>query len=527
MRKKIECVFTPLFALLIGMLASPATARSDDTPIERARRSMELGQEAFSQGSFQEAAALFISAYTASSFSAFLYNAGLAYEKAGDREKSVEMYRRYLEEEPAANDRPGVESRIEQLLGKAESKAEEEGPSSDPPEDGATDAAGVMKSLISVRTNPSDATIAILDESGGVISSAAAPLAQTVEKGRYTVRASHPDFRTVETEVSVSSGQVYVVVVEMSQGAFLGFLKVTSSVPGAAIYVDDRNAGKVGVTPFGSVFPTGKHTLWVELPGYAPVTEEVDIKLGESLDLEVALQRLSFGSLCVKPNTDEARVLVDGKSVGHASEKKVLSTFLMTGPHKVEVIREGMKDYAADVTIEGGKETRLRVRLSPKPSRRPAWVAASFSAVMLISGGVFGGMALSLRKDLIADRNDGRLANDDSRILQSLFWGIGADVSFGVGAILAGLSIYYFLRDPLPPSKGKVMPPKDFTENPSNVEEIDSAAAAGRADEQETAPAAAAVPETSRLGVPDRGTTWTLHPLLGTETAGFGVSIVF
>jgi len=526
MRKTNECVFSLLIVLLFGMLALPSLAGADDTPIERARRSMELGQEAYSQGSFQEAAAHFISAYTASSFSAFLYNAGLAYEKAGDKEKSVEMYRRYIEEEPKASDYDAVEAKIQQLIGTDSAGTKDDGATSPPPEEGAADAGGVMKSLISVRTNPGDATIAILDESGKEISSAPAPLAQTVEHGRYTVRASHPDFRTVETEVSVSSGQVYVVVVEMSQGAFLGFLKVTSSIPGAAIYIDDRSAGKVGVTPFGSVFPTGKHKVWVELPGYAPVAEQVDIKLGESLDLEVALYRLSFGSLCVKPNTEKARVLVDGKSVGHASEKEVLSTYLMTGTHKVDVIREGMKDYSTEVSIEGGRETRLRVRLNPKPSRRPAWVAASFSAVMFISGGVFGGMAFGLRKDLIALRDDGRLASDDPRILQSLFWGIGADVSFGVGAILAGLSIYYFLRDPLPPSKGKQMPPRDFAENPENAAEIDAAAAAEEPGNQKGSESSAA-PETSSVGGKASGMAWMLHPLVGTETAGVGLSIVF
>ena len=106
-----------------------------------------------------------------------------------------------------------------------------------------------MKSLISVRTNPGDATVRIMNMKGEELSASRGPSAQTVERGKYLVEASHPNFRTVQTELSVNPGQVYIVVVEMSQGAFLGFLHVTTDVPGADVYIDDKSEGKVGITP--------------------------------------------------------------------------------------------------------------------------------------------------------------------------------------------------------------------------------------------------------------------------------------
>jgi hypothetical protein len=39
---------------------------------------------------------------------------------------------------------------------------------------------------------------------------------------------------------------------------------------------------------------------------------------------------------------------------------------------------------------------------------------------------------------------------------------VGADAAFGLGALLGILSIYYFLRDPLPDSEATVLEPRDW-----------------------------------------------------------------
>jgi hypothetical protein len=68
-------------------------------------------------------------------------------------------------------------------------------------------------------------------------------------------------------------------------------------------------------------------------------------------------------------------------------------------------------------------------------------------------------------------------------------------VAFGLGAVVSGLCIYYFVRDPLPPSEGKILPPSDFTQNP--------------AKSQASGP---------RLMV---------APLVAPDTAGLGATVVF
>jgi len=118
-------------------------------------------------------------------------------------------------------------------------------------------------------------------------------------------------------------------------------------------------------------------------------------------------------------------------------------------------------------------------------------------------GGVVGGVALHLDKELEAERNAGRLADDDPRIARGFGFALGADIAFGLGAIVTGMCVYYFVRDPLPPSEGKVYDPVDM-----------GAASAPGADD---APAAAA----------RSGPRLAVAPLVAPDAAGLAVAVVF
>jgi hypothetical protein len=450
-------------ALAVTLITWVASAQSREKTIEAARHHMELGQASFAEGSFAAASAHFLDAFEAMPFAAFLYNAGLAAEKGGDVPKAVELYRRYLSEEPAAADAAEVAAKIRALSPEpapaghvevTELPPEPAPPTMVPAEE--------MKSLVSVRVNPPEARIRIIDAGGREVAAFSGEAAKTVERGAYAIEATHPDYKTVTTALGVVPGQVYVVVVEMSQGAFLGFVNVTTEPPGAAVYVDDKAAGSVGTTPWGNVLPPGKHKLWVEKPGFSPIEREIDVAVGDKKALDLPLERLPYGVLVVKANVPGARVYLDGRSLGAAP----IDEHVGPGTHALRVVADDMKDYNEVVEIRRGQTTKALVRLNPTPSRTPAWVSGGIALALLAAGGAFGGVALHLDKELEADRDRGRLADDDPRIARGFFWALGADVSFGLGAIMSGVCVYYFARDPLPASEGKVLDPVDLATNP-------------------------------------------------------------
>jgi len=64
--------------------------------------------------------------------------------------------------------------------------------------------------------------------------------------------------------------------------------------------------------------------------------------------------------------------------------------------------------------------------------------------------------------ELRAEQQAGTLSADDPRIDRGRMLAIGADISFGLSALFAGLTTYFFLHDAGPDSEGTVLEPRDW-----------------------------------------------------------------
>ncbi len=606
-----------LVAALLTVVAVPRASRAQDAPaasaMEMARERMERGQGLFVARRYAEAAEEFVRAYEAQPFSAFLYNAGAAWEKQGDRARAAEFFSRYLERDPEASDARAVRERIARLRGgrggsgssarngapvttaattgaattgttasgtvaattaatattgaattttptttptttgaattgatatttvaattgttgttgatsgttattgptepanpavtsssvtvvsaptnaaattgtnggagttgaatandaavtpAASGTTATTGAASTPAASGATATTGAttsartpppaededFKSLLSIRTTPEGARVTITKD-GQRVSGGPSPYTATLDPGDFRVVVEHPDYRRIETSVRVRPGKVYVVIVEMSQGEFLGYLRVVTSVPGARVFLDDREAGSVGTTPYQSSVPTGVHRVWVERPGYATAEREVEVGVGEEVVTRIELERAAEGRIRVIANVSGATVHVDDHLVGAVPYEGPVPA----GPHRIRIGAEGMKDWEEQLDIRPGQVTPIRVRLKPAPGRGGAWATAVLGALVL-GGGVGAGIyADGLRTDLDAERRAGRLASNDPRLAQGYWLSIGADVAFGLGGVLGLLSLYLFLRDGTPDSEATVLEPRDWT----------------------------------------------------------------
>lgn len=481
--------FAVALAVLFALAGAwPSTASAQSDAIREARRHMEAGQEFFLQEDWGQAAEAFMAAFALRPHTAFLYNAALAYHRLGQASEALGLYRRYLSSAPNARDRADVERRIglleraaaatqpgagqapDQQEGCAEDDVEcllSQDQSAGPPRPGAMDPAAAasarsaeMKSVIFVESDPTDATIILLDEGGTEVTRGQAPVEHTADAGRYVLLLEHPEYRQVRTPIQVSSGRYYIFHIEMSQPP--AFLQITSSVPGSTVYLDDRSVGAVGTTPWGDVVRTGAHRVWIERPGYVTVEQAIQVGLGQEQVVAVNQERLPFGMARVLTNVDEASVEIDGQALGMAPVDHQLDP----GEHRVRVTSQGMKEYDTTFNVSRGQTTRVLVRLNPRPSRTSAWVSMAFSIATFTAAGIVGWYSSTIFDELEHLAQAGRLASDDSRVNQGMIFAIGADVGFGIGAIVAGLTLYYFLRDPLPDSEGRVEEPVDFTENP-------------------------------------------------------------
>jgi hypothetical protein len=456
--------------------AADVPAPVQRTPIEQAREHMERGQALYGAQRYIEAAEEFLRAYESQPFSAFLYNAGVAYEKVDDPGRAADYFARFLQTDPQASNASKLSSRIERLRGLARAREAEQAATSS----GATLAEltearaqlaevqgqlaalggrDAFKSLLSVTSTPSDAEVVVKSAGGDELYRGRGDhFTQTLDPGSYIVEVTHPRYTAISAPITVAPAVVNVVLAELSQGQFLGFLRVQTDVPGANVFVDDRGPGALGRTPFQNAVKVGKHHLWIEKAGYEPVERDVTVGVGDEPLVKVNLERVEYGRIRVVANEPSAEVFVDGKRIGRAP----VETDVHHGEHRVKVSAEGMKVWQEKVLVQRGQATPLRVRLRPKVGRAGAWVTAGIAAGVLGASIAVAVVGKGLQDDLKADRKAGTLRSDDDRADRGRFMWIGADAGFGVAAGLAGLATFYFLRDPLPDSEGRVLEPRDW-----------------------------------------------------------------
>ena len=93
----------------------PAAMREEAMTDEGARSRFRVGQTLYREGRFLDAAREFETAYELSPRPMLLFNAYLAYRDAGDLENAVPNLRRYLEEEPDAQNAALLRQRLDSL----------------------------------------------------------------------------------------------------------------------------------------------------------------------------------------------------------------------------------------------------------------------------------------------------------------------------------------------------------------------------------------------------------------------------
>src|SRR5512133_33627 len=453
---------------------------SDVTSI---KRFMEEGQAFFVIGQYERAAEVFDKGYAKHPYSAFLFNAGVALEKSNKLAEAVEHFKQYLKVDPTAPDAKEVAKRIdkvEQAIADQKSKATK--PSSKPN----ADADSATKSLVIIDTEPPGANLHILRRMRGesnflpggenpewqeVLMTHATANA-SLDVGQYHVQVEGLEgYRDGATSFEVLPGHVMQVKVSLSEKDFMGHLRVTSNVGTAAVYLDDPNKSKPawGRTPHSELVSAGEHSVLVLATGYEPATKRFTLSKGEHQELQVDLQRLSFGTLRMTSNVSRAKVFLDGSEVSSytKSTRSWELQNLKAGTHRLRVLAEGRKPLEAEVQIPRGQVLPAYAHLVVFPPRAAAYAQAIIGGVLLGGGIYFGLESNRLYGEMKEDRASGTLASNDPRELRGKLYSVGADLAFVGSAVLSGLSIYNFTRDPLPPSRLVARPPLEFDTPPS------------------------------------------------------------
>jgi hypothetical protein len=145
-------------------------------------------------------------------------------------------------------------------------------------------------------------------------------------------------------------------------------IKVTSTPPGAALYIDAEASDKVGVTPYEATIEPGRHTVILKLAGYHTTTKTFTIAAGKMLAVPVGME-VTFK---VRSNPSGAVHL------GSASSPTLGSTpysgGIGPGKQTVFIAAPGYKTFRKELNVAGtaavvidAGELRLGLKVASKP----------------------------------------------------------------------------------------------------------------------------------------------------------------
>jgi hypothetical protein len=468
--------------LVLSHAASSAAEKSAGRELESIRRRMEAGLALFVSAKYSEAAREFDTGYGEHPYSAFIFNAGVCYQKLGDKKVALDRYREYLRIDPGAPDAPTVQRRIAAIEAELAPPA---APTPDAPPPPLPEAIptteDAMRSLVVVETEPAGAPIKVYAADGEgtpawragspnagwrEAASGVTPVSLSLAVGRFhIVVEKFRDFNVSETDLKVTAGHVYHFKANLSQGAFMSFLRVSSNMSGAHVWLDDakKERPEWGSTPFGELVAAGEHEVLVEAPGFQPLNTKVRLDHGEQKELEVRLVRVEYGILRVDSNSDDAKIQIDSepRGVWHKGEPP-FDVKVSAGKHRLTIESTDHKTYEGEIDVPRGELVRVRAKMIEKYPRGAAWVEAVVAAVLVGTGTYFALESNKLHRQVDADRQAHVLDDSDSRVSKGVGFSIGADIAFVAAAGFAALATYSFLEDPMPESTSTFEKPKEF-----------------------------------------------------------------
>jgi hypothetical protein len=465
--------------MAICTLAMPAHAQTADA-LKKAQGAFDQAQVDYLAGKYDAAAQGFQDAYASRAFPQFLYNVAASHHMKGKKEsdpdayrKAVKAYREYLSADPQATDKAkvekaidGIESEIQRLKSQAAApKPDGNGtkpngngtkpnaaPATPPPQ-GPPIEPPKPRSLVVIESEPSNATIYVDDKRNGPLGNT--PWSGTID-GTHKVIIEKRGYTVITQTVTPDPQKLFVLSAAMSQQSFLGWIEVSSNVPGADIYIDDKAAGPVGRTPLSQNIKPGKHTFWISADGYDEHRQEIEVIANETHAIKAQLKGSPVGKLNITGlGIEDATIYVDGEEL---CERGPCLKSLHEGEHTVTVRRPDFKSYTKRIRIQAKTETQIRVTLAPKPGRGDA-IVTGILAGAFAGGGVFLGLQANKYRDDLRKEIDAGLVPPDSndpRFLRGKIFAIAADATFAIAGITALTAVYYTFRDKGASSRGLV-----------------------------------------------------------------------
>ncbi|MBL0714553.1 MAG: PEGA domain-containing protein [Desulfosarcina sp.] len=199
-------------------------------------------------------------------------------------------------------------------------------------------------------TVPPDARVRIADAPLG-----RTPLTAPVEAGDHEISFRREGYKPVRTRIRVTAGQP-LAVPPVHLKKFDGRLSVNSQPAGANVTVDNRFYGQ---TPVEITLPPDReHVVRISEPGFKTAVRRLTIDSGAKSAIVVNLTPRR-GRVRFKVSPPDALLVVDGQPFGPVPA----SLDLLAVTHRIQIVKDGYRDYRTRVTPRPGFPLELKVNL--------------------------------------------------------------------------------------------------------------------------------------------------------------------
>lgn len=200
-------------------------------------------------------------------------------------------------------------------------------------------------------SDPPGAELIVDGEAAGL-----APITAELSAGQRVVELALAGYETWRADLTVRPNQA-LERREVLLAPADGTLTLRSQPSGASVSIDGQFRGR---TPAElSIDPDELHRIELFKRGYDPAVRRLRFEAGEERTLTVRLLA-QYGELELISQPEDAELLVDGVSMGNATQKLRLSAL----PHQLEIQKSGYESFRTTVTLQPGFPEQLHVQLS-------------------------------------------------------------------------------------------------------------------------------------------------------------------
>ncbi len=140
-----------------------------------------------------------------------------------------------------------------------------------------------------------------------------------------------------------------------------GRVRIESSPPNAAIYVDDKAGGIKGFTPTTLRVNVGTRKIILEADGYKPLEQFITVKVRKTtvrFELEKIPETAKLHFIA-DPKIEDAQVSVDGEAKGAIKDELEVSS----GRHLLEITKDGYQKWSRWFDLQQAEKRDVDVKL--------------------------------------------------------------------------------------------------------------------------------------------------------------------